>query len=132
MKPPRIRGDKVVKALKKAGFEEIKPEQVQVSVSSPFPGTELYEWCRENGYLLTDDPNEYLDEEGHQKAIISYPNLSSEEMVKEVDKMLKDYYMSLGYVPLAVRQVLRRHSLDEMKRLWYSARMFMGYVGRRG
>ncbi|RLI90333.1 MAG: B12-binding domain-containing radical SAM protein [Candidatus Altiarchaeales archaeon] len=113
-------------------IKEIKPEQVQVSVSSPFPGTELYEWCRENGYLLTDDPNEYLDEEGHQKAIISYPNLSSEEMVKEVDKMLKDYYMSLGYVPLAVRQVLRRHSLDEMKRLWHSARMFMGYIGGRG
>ncbi len=112
-------------------IKEIKPEQIQVSVSSPFPGTELYEWCRENGYLLTDDPNEYLDEQGHQKAIISYPGLANEEMVKEVDKILKGYYMSLRYVPLALRQVLRRHSLDEMRRLWYSTRMFLGYIGGR-
>jgi radical SAM superfamily enzyme YgiQ (UPF0313 family) len=112
-------------------IKEIKPEQLQVSVCSPFPGTELYEWCRENGYLLTDDPNEYLDEQGHQKAVISYPKLTNEEMVKEVDEILKRYYMSLSYVPLALRQVLRRHGLDEMRRLWYSTKMFLGYIGGR-
>ncbi len=112
-------------------IKEIKPEQLQVSVCSPFPGTELYEWCRENGYLLTDDPNEYLDEQGHQKAIISYPQLSKEEMVKKVDEILKEYYMSLSYVPLALRQVLRRNGFDEFKRLWRSTKMFLGYIGDR-
>jgi radical SAM superfamily enzyme YgiQ (UPF0313 family) len=112
-------------------IKEIKPEQIQVSVSSPFPGTELYEWCKENGYLLTDDPNEYLDEQGHQMAIISYPGLANEEMVKEVDKILKEYYLSISYVPLALRQVLRRHGLDEMRRLWYSTRMFFRYTTER-
>ena len=112
-------------------IREIKPEQIQVSVSSPFPGTELYEWCKENGYLLTDDPNEYLDEEGHQKAIISYPELTNDEMVKEVDKILKGYYLSLKYVPLALRQVLRRHCWDEMRRVLYSTRMFFGYISKR-
>ena len=113
-------------------IKEIKPEQLQVSVCSPFPGTELYEWCRENGYLLTDDPNEYLDGHGHQKAIISYPGLTNNEMVKEVDKILKGYYLSLNYVPLALRQVFRKHGFDEMRRLWYSTRMFLGYIGGRG
>lgn len=113
-------------------IKKVKPDILQVSVASPFPGTEFYEWCKEGGYLLTDDPNEYLDEHGHQKAIISYPELTNEEMVKEADAMLKRYYMSLSYVPLALRQVLRRHGLDEMRRLLYSARMFLGYVGGRG
>ncbi|MFW6120330.1 MAG: radical SAM protein [Petrotogales bacterium] len=112
-------------------IKEIKPEQLQVSVCSPFPGTELYEWCRENGYLLTDDPNEYLDDQGHQKAIISYPQLSNEEMVKKVDEILKDYYMSLNYVPLALRQVLRKNGFDEFKRLWRSVKMFYGYIKSR-
>lgn len=112
-------------------IKEIKPEQLQVSVSSPFPGTELYEWCKERGYLLTDDPNEYLDGHGHQKAIISYPELSNEEMVEEVDRILREYYVSLGYVPLALRQVLRRHGFEEMKRLFYSMRMFLGYIRDR-
>ena len=112
-------------------IKELKPHLLQVSVASPFPGTEFYEWCRGNGYLLTDDPNEYLDEQGHQKAIISYPELTNEEMVKEVDKILKGYYMSLNYVPLALRQVFRKHGFDEMRRLWYSTRIFLGYIGGR-
>ena len=118
-------------ALTRKLIKEIKPDILQVSVASPFPGTEFYEWCKEGGYLLTDDPNEYLDEQGHQKAIISYPELTNEEMVKEADAMLKRYYMSLSYVPLALRQVLRRHGLDEMRRLWFSARMFLGYIKKR-
>ena len=112
-------------------IKETKPDILQVSVASPFPGTEFYEWCKENGYLLINDPNEYLDEQGHQKAIISYPNLSAEEITKAVDELLKEYYLSLRYVPVALRQVLRRHGLDEMRRLLYSARMFLRYIGRR-
>ena len=112
-------------------IKETKPEILQVSVASPFPGTEFYDLCKEGGYLLINNPNEYLDEQGHQKAIISYPELINEEMVKEVDEILKGYYVSLRYVPLALRQVLRRHGLDEMKRLLYSVRMFMRYIRER-
>jgi radical SAM superfamily enzyme YgiQ (UPF0313 family) len=54
-------------------INEIKPDILQVSVASPFPGTEFYSYCKGNGYLLTDDPNNYLDRQGHQKAVISYP-----------------------------------------------------------
>ena len=116
--------------ISKKLMKEVKPDILQVSVASPFPGTEFYVWCKKNGYLLTDDPNEFLDGQGHQKAIISYPELTSEEMVKEVDEMLKGYYLSLNYVPLAFRQVLRRKGFDEARRLWYSVRMFLGYIWR--
>ncbi len=39
-------------------------------------------------------------------------------MVKEVDGILKDYYFSLSYVPVALRQVLRRHGVEEMRRIF--------------
>ena len=71
-------------------------------------------------------------EQVHQKAVTSYSRLTVEEMTELAGWVLEGCCMSLGYVPLAVRQVLRRHSLDEMKRLWHSARMFMGYMRRRG
>jgi len=112
-------------------IKETKPDILQIAVASPFPGTEFYNWCKEGGYLLTDDPNEYLDEHGHQKAIISYPELSNKEMVKEADAILKGYFMSLRYVPLAFRQIMRKHGLDEMRRLWHSTKMFLGYVKER-
>jgi len=112
-------------------IKEIKPDQLQVSVVAPFPGTELYEWCKKNGYLVTEDPNEYLDEQGHQKSVVSYPWLSAEEIVRAVDDILKDYYLSIGYVPVALRQVFRRRWLDEVKRLWRSAIMFLRYARSR-
>lgn len=112
-------------------IKETKPEILQVSVASPFPGTEFYEWCKENRCLITGNPNEYLDEGGHQKAIISYPELTNEAITKAVDGILKDYYLSLSYVPIALRQVLRKQGTEEMRRLLYSVRMFLGYIGGR-
>jgi len=112
-------------------IREIKPDILQVSVASPFPGTEFYEWCKKNGYLITDDPNEYLDEYGHQKSVVSYPWLTADEIVKEVDRILKEYYLSLSYVPVALRQIFRKHAWQEAKRLWYSAKMFLRYIRKR-
>ena len=112
-------------------IKETKPDILQVSVASPFPGTDFYEWCKENGYLLINDPNEYLDEQGHQKAIISYPWLTAEEIVQKVDSILKEYYLSLGYVPVALKQVFRKRGIEEAKRLYHSAKMFMRYIKGR-
>ncbi|MEM2153225.1 MAG: radical SAM protein [Candidatus Bathyarchaeia archaeon] len=112
-------------------IKEIKPDQLQVSVVTPFPGTELYSWLKENGYLITNNPDEYLDSQGHQKSIVSYSWLSAEEIAKAVDALLKDYYLSVSYVPVALRQVFRRNGFCEFKRLVRSARMFLSYVWRR-
>ena len=111
-------------------IKEIKPDILQVSVATPFPGTEFYDWLKKNDYLTTDDPDEYLDEQGRQRCVISYPWLSSEEITKYVDEILKKYYLSLRYVPIALRQIFRKNGLAEFKRLLYSARSFMDYIYR--
>lgn len=113
-------------------IKEIKPDQLQVSVASPFPGTELYEWLKKNGHLTIEDPEQYLDENGHQRSIVSYPQLSADEITKAVDEILKEYYISLSYIPVAFRQILKKRWLDEAKRLFRSARMFLKYAGDRG
>lgn len=109
-------------------IKQVKPDLLQVSVASPFPGTEFYAWAKSNKYLLTDNPNEYLDKQGHQRAIISYPDLSSEEIVTLVDKLLKGYYLSPSYIPIASRQVFRSHGRDELARLWRQASGFIRYI----
>ncbi|MDV4343034.1 radical SAM protein [Methanoculleus sp. YWC-01] len=109
---------------------DLKPELLQVLVPQPIPGTELYAQCKREGFLLVDDPTQYLDDNGHQKAVISYPALSNEEMVCEANEILREYYLSPGYVPLAMGQVLRKNSVVELKRLWISAKMFLGYAIR--
>ena len=111
-------------------IKEIKPDILQVSVATPFPGTEFYEWCRKNGYLVTDDPNEYLDEQGHQKSIVSYPWLPAGEIERSVDEILRDYYLSTSYIPVALKQIFRKNCINEFSRLLRSAKAFIKYVYR--
>jgi radical SAM superfamily enzyme YgiQ (UPF0313 family) len=108
-------------------INELKPEILQVLVPQPIPGTELYYWLKDKGYLITDDPNEYLDVNGYQRSVVSYPELKDNEMINEANKILKNYYLSIGYIPLAINQITRRNSLDEIKRLAHSARLFLDY-----
>jgi len=61
----------------------------------------------------------------------SYPWLPSEEITKHVDEILKGYYLSVSYVPIAFRQILRKNGLDELKRLLSSAKVFINYIYKR-
>ena len=112
-------------------IKETRADAITVAVATPFPGTELYKWARENGYLTTEDPNEYLDERGHQKSIISYPELSSEEIKKAVDDILKSYYLSPAYIPIALKRVCNRNGLNELRVLSRSAIAFIKYISNR-
>lgn len=112
-------------------IKEARSEAITVAVATPFPGTELYEEAKTRGYLLTDDPNEYLDEHGHQKSIISYPWFSNEEVTRTVDQILKRYYLSPRYIPIALKRILQKNGWGEVGRLWYSAKMFLKYISNR-
>ena len=115
-------------AMTKKLIRMIKPDILQVLIPQPIPGTEFYDWCKMHNYLITDNPVNYLDECGYQKSIISYPKLTNEDISNEVSKILKRYYLSPHYVPLALKQVLRKNGFYELKRLVKSTYMFLKYV----
>jgi len=107
---------------------DLKPELLQVLVPQPIPGTELYAQCKKEGYLLIDDPTQYLDDNGHQKIILSYPDMNVKEMGYEASRILRGYYLSPGYLSCIIRQIFRKNSLDEIKRLWTSTKMFLKFM----
>ena len=111
-------------------LNEIRPHTLQVSVAHPFPGTEFYDWAVENGYLAGGDLKEYLTSDGHQAGVFSLPGLPAEQMVDVVDDMLRSYYLTPRYVPLALQSVMNRHFPHELGRLLRSARMFVKYASR--
>ena len=111
--------------------KEIKPNIVQFSVATPIPGTEFYDWVKENGFLLVDDLEESLDEDGFQKCIVSYPEFTKEDIENYVDRGLKEYYLSPSYIPVAMRNVMRKNGLHELKVMIKSAKVFVRYMGGR-
>jgi len=111
-------------------IKEIKPDLLQVAVATPIPGTEFYDYVKENGFLLVDDLEKSLDDQGFQKCIVSYPEFTKEDIENYVDRALKEYYLSPSYIPIALKNILRRNGLHELKVMVKSAKVFMKYAGR--
>ena len=109
-------------------IRQLKPDILQVLIPQPIPGTDLYATCENEGYLLSGDPNEYLDKYGYQKSVVSYPHLSNEIIKSEASLILNKYYFSIKYIPSAFRQISRKHGFLEAKRLFFSAKMFIKYA----
>lgn len=109
-------------------IKEIKPNLVQYAVATPLPGTEFYNWVKEHGFLLVDDLAESLTKEGFQKCIVSYPGLSNDDIEHLVDRGLKEYYLTPSYIPIAIRNVIRKNGSHELIGMLRSARLFFEYL----
>ena len=111
--------------------KEIKPNIVQFAVATPIPGTEFYDYVKENGSLLVDDLEESLDKEGFQKCIVSYPEFTKEDIENYVDRALKEYYLSPSFIPVAMKNILRKNGLHELKGMVKSAKVLLRYLRRK-
>lgn len=69
--------------------EEIDPSSIQVSIASPYPGTELYREARENGWV---DSSVLLSGDGIQISTLRYPHLSPDEIEDAVERMYRRFY----------------------------------------
>ncbi|HZS92504.1 MAG TPA: hopanoid biosynthesis associated radical SAM protein HpnJ [Chloroflexota bacterium] len=69
---------------------ELDLESIQVSLAAAYPGTELYAQALANGWLANDTP---LGAQGFQDAMISYPDLSREEIFAAVEDFYRRFYL---------------------------------------
>jgi anaerobic magnesium-protoporphyrin IX monomethyl ester cyclase len=58
-------------------LEELNPDSVQFSISTPYPGSELYDQLLAKGHLLSRDFNEY---DGMNHAVVRTDALTAEEI----------------------------------------------------
>ncbi len=100
--------------------KELDCETIQVSMAHAYPGTELYAWAQEQGYLVSEA---LADAQGHQLPHLEYPNLSREEMMAAVNRFYDAYY----FRPRVVWRILRNALWDahERKRLYEEAVSFL-------
>lgn len=112
-------------------IKEIRPNLLQISIATPIPGTKFYEYVEQNGYLLEKDPSKSIDDKGFQKCLISYPGLTDKDLEEAVSNTLREYYLNVSYVPVAMSNILRKNGIHELKGMIESARMFFKYVGNK-
>lgn len=68
---------------------ELDPFSIQVSIASPYPGTELYRQAVENGWV---DSRILVSGSGVQISTLRYPHLSPDQIEEAVERMYRRFY----------------------------------------
>lgn len=63
----------------------------------PYPGTEAYNWAKENGYI-NGKYDEYCKEDGTLNCVLNLPEISAQELVDFCDYARKKYYLRPRYI----------------------------------
>jgi hypothetical protein len=66
---------------------------IQVSLAAPYPGTELYETARQNGWFVKRDKTDLVEEDGFQQSALESPGLSKAAILEAVDRFYRAYYL---------------------------------------
>ncbi len=109
-------------------IKEIRPDVLQVAVATPIPGTEFYNYVRDNGYLQVSDMKESIDENGYQRCIISYPQFTHSDIENWVNRILKEYYLSPTYFVTFVQGTLRGGGVEHVKSVMRAGKSFIRYI----
>ncbi len=101
-------------------------DTIQVSIAHPYPGTEFYDYVKQNGLITLDS---MTDETGHQLPNIVYPGLDRAELVDWVERFYGEYY----FRPRVIWRVARRAIFDgqERRRLYKEAREYLALRSKR-
>jgi radical SAM superfamily enzyme YgiQ (UPF0313 family) len=90
--------------------KEINASSTQFAIAIPHPGTALYEECKENGWLTSDDWADYTAE----ASLIETPWLTAKEVEEARIRAYREYYYRPSFV---IGEALKVRRLADIKRL---------------
>jgi radical SAM superfamily enzyme YgiQ (UPF0313 family) len=73
--------------------QELDVFSMQVSLAAPYPGTELYEMAKMNGWFVKKDKTDLVEGDGFQQSTLEYPELKKDEIFEAVDRFYRSYYL---------------------------------------
>ncbi len=91
--------------------KELDVFSLQVSLAAPYPGTELYEMARQNGWFAKKDKTDIVHTDGFQQSTLEYPELSRDEIFEAVDRFYREYYLRPGPILRIVKTMLEDKSI---------------------
>jgi anaerobic magnesium-protoporphyrin IX monomethyl ester cyclase len=96
----------------------------QFSGAVPFPGTDFYNMCRQQGWIKAKEWPDWLSK-GEQSGVVEYPGLSRGKINQYVDLGLKAFYFRPIYM---LKFILINRSLADLYRKIRGAWNFVRYL----
>ncbi|MFH0948009.1 MAG: radical SAM protein [Elusimicrobiota bacterium] len=100
-------------------------DTIQISGICVYPGTGMYDWAKNSGYLLPNDWREWVSKTNEQVTLLSYPQLTKNEIDCFVDKGLKDFYLRPKQL---LKMLFSIRSISDIRRKFFGFFNFMDYL----
>jgi len=98
---------------------EIDPDIALFNITTPFPGTAMFDWASSNGYIKTYNWSDY----DLSKPVMEIPGLASGEIEKYYSMFHKKFYSRPKYL---LRRLLKITSFSQVKESLTALRAVFG------
>jgi radical SAM superfamily enzyme YgiQ (UPF0313 family) len=107
--------------------KSIPMDTVQFTGIAVYPGTSLYKWARKNGYVVAKDWREWLTETGEQRTLLSYPQLTNQQIDQFIDQGLREFYLRPKQI---LQMLLSIRSTGDLLRKLHGLKSFLNYFSK--
>jgi anaerobic magnesium-protoporphyrin IX monomethyl ester cyclase len=111
-----LRTIELAKYLFKYGYVDT----LQATIIIPYPGTPLFEECKRNRWLLTEDWERY-----DMRETVMVSPMSNED-IKELTQMFYKSFANLQYI---MKKVLSIRNIGDIHFLWRAGKRLLGHLG---
>jgi radical SAM superfamily enzyme YgiQ (UPF0313 family) len=112
-------------AQKTIDFAKSMPlDTIQFSGIVVYPGTQFYDWAKKNNFITARDWTDWVDANHEQVTLLSYPQMSKQDIDSYVDKGLKQFYLRPRQM---LRMVMAIRTWDDVARKLYGLQSFLDY-----
>lgn len=99
---------------------KLDPDLVTYNITTPYPGTEMFKWAEEKGYLIHKNWSEY----DLSKPVMELPTVSSKKVLSYYKKAYRQFYLRPGYI---LKRLLKIRSFEDLKRNFQSFLAFLSF-----
>ncbi|HHT9145835.1 MAG TPA: B12-binding domain-containing radical SAM protein, partial [Candidatus Wunengus sp. YC61] len=102
---------------------DLDPDLLQFNITTPYPGTEMFAWAKNNGYLKTEDWSKY----DLYNCVMELPTVSSQDVERYYKIAYKRFFLRPKFI---MKRLLKIRSFYDVKIAYKScASIFLTAIG---
>jgi len=87
---------------------KINPDLIIVNITTPFPGTEMFEWAKKNDLILSYDWNDY----DLARPVMKLKNMNEKEILSLYYYMYRKFYLRPKFI---LYKLMKLRSIDDIQ-----------------
>lgn len=100
---------------------KLDPDLVSFNITTPYPGTEMFRWAKENNYLIHENWSEY----NLAKPVMELPTISSKKVLEYYKKAHREFYLRPSFI---LKRLFKIRNFEDLKRNLLPFMSFLKFV----